>query len=434
MSLIAILLIAILLYFRTWKYKLLIDDPVPRNGYLYELPRKVEPSWYDKQRPILATVTNLGVFLTSIGYIYVLYGWRPALLYAVFPLCTLSVCWITGNYYQTTALLILATIYCLENASLLILILGMCFYAAALNSTINSLFFFAWSTVVYPYGWAMLWPFIFYITGKRFRTGIKMRTEGHEKIGKPVRFTWNNLLNIPKVIAYYAYMSLLPLRLGFFHSYGSNLWFFKKNFFWTSIAFCIAFVTFLGYFNWEMALFWLLAVGQFTHFRGHMGQFVTERYVTVANIAFCVIIGEMLEYSNVLLAVLATTWFWRSWKYTEAWKDNYNLFANSISNFPTAPENYTNYSSYLLERGRWIEAIKPLLLCLRYSEGNNAKIHVNLAKCYGAMRKYDAALHHTEMAMKTIEKDKYRDLELQKEELERRLKEINRMNRHLFNK
>src|SRR3972149_2339445 len=93
--------VILFLYLRTWRYNYLIDDPVPRDGYLYSLSVKVPHTWYDRRRTVMATVTNIGVFISSCAYVHLLFGWKAALLFAVFPLNVVGTAWITGNYYMS---------------------------------------------------------------------------------------------------------------------------------------------------------------------------------------------------------------------------------------------------------------------------------------------------------------------------------------------
>src|SRR3990167_4972039 len=123
--LLIILILILILYLRTYNYNYLIDDFVKRDGYLVVVPNYLEHQdkdgndqskkppieFFAKKRPIIATVINISVFMASCGYIYLLFGWKTALLYAVCPLNVMSVAWITGNYYQTTVMFCLAAEY-----------------------------------------------------------------------------------------------------------------------------------------------------------------------------------------------------------------------------------------------------------------------------------------------------------------------------------
>src|SRR3990167_8904264 len=159
------------LYWRTYRFSFLIDDPVPRDGYLYSLSKKVPYKWYDRRRPLMATVTNVGVYTAVCGYIHLLFGWKAAVLFAVFPLNVSGVAWVTGNYYMSTVLLVLAAWHWLAQGVPLAAIM---FYGAALNSTLLSLPFIV-PALFFPWGWLCSIPFMTFLFGKRLRTGLKLR-------------------------------------------------------------------------------------------------------------------------------------------------------------------------------------------------------------------------------------------------------------------
>ena len=71
--------VILFLYLRTCVYNTLIDDHVPRNGYMYEITTgKVDPSNYEKKRSFMANLTNIGVFMSVCSYIHYLWGWKAA--------------------------------------------------------------------------------------------------------------------------------------------------------------------------------------------------------------------------------------------------------------------------------------------------------------------------------------------------------------------
>ena len=132
--------IILLLYTRTWKFNNLIDDHVPRGGYLLNLNEKPEHhSYYDKRRPILATITNVGVFVAVCFAIHHTFGWKSALLFSVFPLNVNGVAWTTGNYYMTTVLFIVTSFYFVQHLGLIGDIAGVIFYVAGLGSTVSAI-------------------------------------------------------------------------------------------------------------------------------------------------------------------------------------------------------------------------------------------------------------------------------------------------------
>lgn len=412
--------IILFLYYRTWRYNYLIDDPVPRDGYLYQLSKKVPYVWYDRRRPMLATVTNIGVFMAVCGYIHLLFGWKAALLYAVFPLNVSGVAWVTGNYYISTALLVLASWFWLKVGGVGIVLAGL-FYGAALNSTLLSVPFMV-PALFFPYGWTMAVPLAAFLGGKRLRTGLRLRKADHDGMGIASGFRWTNFYHVPRVLAYYIYLSLWPNKMGFFHSFGKKKEQQTWKFWWASVAVVISFATATAMIDWKMALFWFAFIGLFSQFI-ILGQFVTERYTVIANVFFCALMAKVLPYE--LFLIIAVLYFCRSLSYIPAWKDNERLFGYSSTQFPESAENWVNFGSYYIERGDHFTAIKPLLLAERLTEGNKYGIYVDLANCYASGGFFQKALMWTEKALGCATLDKIGEMIEQKKRLENKLNIIN---------
>lgn len=420
MSALAWMAIILVLYHKQTKYDRLIDDPVPRDGYLYELPRKVKHTWYDQRRSLTSVLTNIMTFIAVCGYIHILFGWKAALLYAVFPLNVCGVAWITGNYYMSTVLLTLAGIKTLEFG-----MAGMTgyvlFLTASLNSTLISLAALPIS-IIYAGTLAMpgIFPLIMFFYGKRFRVGIRQRADKHEEMGADFAgFKWDHFRFVPVTLAYYIYLSFYPVKLGFFHEIGKKREHQTRAWMILSLIVCIAWGTLGLTVDWQAIICWFLAIGVFSQIVMY-GQFIAERYTLLANVFFCVIASQIL--TGPAFWIISTLWFTRSLSYIPAWKTNERLFAYGTSQFPCTVENWTNLSSYYLERGRKFDAIKPLLMAERVIEGDKFGVTANIAACYADCGFYEKAYEWITKAINISPKDKIKGLMEDREELERRIK------------
>lgn len=426
-ELIVINILVVVLYARTYKYKQLVDDFVPRSGVLLVLGERPENhSFYDKQRPLLATVTNVVVFMASCSYIDLIWGFWPAIFFAVLPTNVCGGAWTTGNYYMSTVLLTLAAHYCLITFSNIVPI-QWAFYTAALGSTVNAIPL-AFVEIITRPSWqsvCLLIPLAAFLFGHRFRTGLKLRKEKHSLIKiDSGKVSFSKIFVMVKVTGYYIILNLWPSRLGFFHEYPKYAH--KEapdKLFWLNLILISLFAC-LGYqYNFEGMVWWFLFIGVFSQFTTY-GQFIAERYMVLANIGFILIINAYLGQHDTIKWILATLWFCNSWGYVRAYKSNLTLFHHSIQSFPGAPENYNNLASHYLERGQREKAIEPLLLCLRFSGINSPNIHTNLANCYAQVGYYHKALLHTQEALKGCADDKKDGLLAQCRELQDKLEKI----------
>lgn len=431
--------IILFLYFRTWKYNTLIDDHVPRDGYMYQITtERQDPQTYEHQRSILATIVNVGVFIATCSYIHYLFGWKAALLYSVFPLNVSGVAWTTGNYYMTTVLLFLAGYM---SISIIGGIVGIClsgaFYGAMLNSTLSGMPF-AVIASLYPLGW-LNWAILgFFVKGKRFSTGIKLRKSHHDELNVEAGVVRPyTLLNVPKVIAYYIMITMFPMRLGFFHDFGTEKQYFSKRMLALSCTLCLLFFYWSSTINPLMCIWWIANIFIFSQFIIY-GQFVTERYTYLSNLAWCVMLAQFID-NPVVLAIIGTLYFCKSLEYIPAWKHNINLFSYSVVNFPKAPENYVNMASYYLDFHRYQDALKPLLVAERLMPTPKFSILMNITNSYlqyfersRDLAALPKAYEYNQKALAIAPKNKVLFLKTQATEIKDRIHKINRnMNKAL---
>ena len=87
MALFLIIALVVVLYARTLKYLYVIDDSVKRNGYMYEVPQEGPPPEFWATKPSkFYRLFMIGMHCVNVSVIYLLWGWAPALLFAVHPI------------------------------------------------------------------------------------------------------------------------------------------------------------------------------------------------------------------------------------------------------------------------------------------------------------------------------------------------------------
>lgn len=136
--LILIIALILLLYTRIWDYKHIIDDPVPREKAPWHPPMKMPPSYYEKKRPIMYSITTIGTYIGVCLGVYVNFGWEAALLYAVFPLNVSQAIWQVGGFYGAGVLFVLTGMYFLPFGPWGG-VLSACMYYWALQSSFSTL-------------------------------------------------------------------------------------------------------------------------------------------------------------------------------------------------------------------------------------------------------------------------------------------------------
>lgn len=403
---ILIITLVFLLYLRTWKYKMLIDDNEPRKMMMKEINKKPLPKeFYSQQRPIMYFITNIVTFLSVCMAIYMIWGYKPALLYSVFPLNVMGGAWSVGNLYMTTVLFILVAYYYLITYTWGWLV-SIVFYHFALKSTVSAIPY-AFFVLFLPVSWQVkvlhLCILGLFLSSKGFVSHLKDRKEFVNRQGVQIKIHPRSIFLMVKTMGYYIFLHAWPSRLGFFHEFckddhSNNKLFKPSRYFWLMLALSLVFSAWAIQIDFTMWLWFILFMGIFSNYI-IIGQSFTERYTFIPAIAFCVLMSHTLS-DPILYAIYATLLFYRSHIYIPSFKDVNTLFSQSISAFPYAEENYNNYARWLFEHGEWMEAIKYFRVAIALANGSKFQLFANLMTCYNSIQRYDEALYCCNEAMK----------------------------------
>lgn len=443
------LLIIIFLYYRTWNYKNIIDDNSSRSDYLRVLNMGTQYlDYFEKQRNISYVLVNLATTFGVLLALYLLFGWKVALIYAVLPHNTCGSAWRIGNMYQTTVLLLLTAFFFLQ-FGVAGAIASACLYYFAMESTVSAIPYICVvaSQFLMPFNQATI-PLLatilhlttlgLYISGERFRKGILQRKDHHEDRGiQSFKISPKRFFMVVKVYAYYVYLSLqLWPKLGFYHYFAHketieqaetpNRWF------WVSFTLLAAFLI-LG---WQISplgiIWWFFGYSVFSQVI-ILGQTIAERYMLLPNIGLSLIIATLLKDHPILLTILLTTYFWRTYVYIPAFKSNESLFGNSITQFPFCPGNYNNYGRYLYEKfikTRNIDLLararNVFLSGIGVTQGNKSMLWANLSNLYSVDGKWENALECCERALEGASKQVTQDLHLRMADLREEIRKKNR--------
>ena len=422
--------VILFLYLRTFKYNFKIDDHVERGGMYTVIPPPPVPKvngvrYDDLQQSWLCTFTNIGTYLLVCFLINYLWGWKVALLYSVAPTNVSGVSWKTGNYYMTTCFLVLTAYYFLTSYTWGI-VPALAFYYAALESTISALPLLVIG-LISPYGWLLAVPLVKFLTGKRFTSGLKKRKKQHDEKGiMCAKISWRNVILVIEVMVYYILLGTGFMPLGFFHDFGrrGKLW--KINgYFFLSLALLGLFC----YFSYQYSPFglfwWLMFMGLFCQAIPNLGQFVTERYMYIANIGLCMILCSFFEQWPQMYWFLFGIWFMITYYYIPAWKNNEALFSHGTVSFPECEDNYVNFASYLLDRGQTLRAVLPLGCAIKYTIGRKWKLWGDLSRCYEAFKNYKQVIKCLNMCLIDCDPDQVDNIKNSIKEMEREMEREN---------
>lgn len=410
MDLFLIILLVIVLYWRTMDYYYLIDDIVRRWGFLLEIPETSPPPQFFSVKPpkakhLFLTLTHAA----NVSVIYFLWGPVPAALFAFHPLAVSCTAWVTGGYYQCTLFLTLtAYFFLVKIPGLWGAVIGMTFFTAALGSTINCLtvpFLFLFFPPLT--GLSLFFPLFMYLTGRRFQIGFRKRN-----IGKGDKITWKKLVVVPKVLAYYIKDTVWPAKLAFFREYGfeygktasvkDDLESVNREF-WESLAVIAGFCVF-GLLTSPFGLCWyLFALMPFTQWKV-LGQFVAERYTHLPLLGWALMLGAALSsaWAIPVLCVILAFYVWRSHQYIPAFQNIETLYENGVKQFPRCISNYVNLAERKLHTGKMFEAYELLKKGLQL-DPKSFLCHANMAAYWLSINQPERGKYHTQMAMRFSE-------------------------------
>lgn len=410
MDLFLIIVLVIILYWRTNDYMYLIDDFVRRWGYLLEIPEvSPPPEFYaikpPKSRHLFLTLTH--AVITSL--IYFLWGWKAALLFAVNPICVACTAWVTGGYYQITVLFTFTSYFFLVNIpGFYGALIGSLFFTAALGSTINCIAIPFIFLFIHPFsGLALFWPLVMYLGGRRFNIGFRKRNTG-----KGDTITWRKIAVVPKVLAYYIKTTVFPKNLAFFREFGfeygkdpqvqKDLESFNRHFF-ESVGISLAF-TIIGFLISPLGiLIYLAGILPFTQWKV-LGQFVAERYLYLPMVGWTLILASALSHPMTLpiLFIIVGIYTYRANTYIPAFKNIETLYENGIVNFPKCISNFVNLAERKLHLRKYFDAYKLLKQGLEL-DPKSFLCHANLAAYWLAINRPEHGKYHTQMAMQYSE-------------------------------
>lgn len=402
MEIVWITALIFILYSRTMSYHFMIDDIVRRWGYLYCVPEVSPPySFYNskpsKWRHLFPIITHiLNTFVVNL-----LWGWKVALIFAVHPVAVTGTAWITGGYYTVTTFLTLTAYYFIHTYHLIGALIGSLFFTAALGSTITCIGFPFLFLFGEHNGLVCFWPLVMYLFGKRFLTGFGIRNAG-----KKDQITLRKLAVMPKVVAYYALIALVPYKLAFFRQFGfeySQSSKMKENVDSFNFEFYLS-VVFLSVFAWAgwlispfATLWFFITIAPFSQFK-MLGQFIAERYSYLPNVGISILIAMALDKYPYLYTIVATLFLYRSHLYIPAFRHMRDLYNDGIKNYPECVTNFANLAETYLQGGEHLRAYQTMEEGLKL-DPNCFLLHCNMAAYWIQVNNLERGLMHTEKAL-----------------------------------
>ena len=338
--------------------------------------------WGYKQSPVKHHMISLVVQLVNLvlGYTFlstilpepVAFG--AMLLYAVHPLTTQMVGWISGINYSLSLLFALAML----NISLLMpgLFIKLLLVAALTFLSTITLYVGGMTWVVLAFvgcGWEALISAAIGLSiviwkgleTKKFRTNAFKE----QNMGATTMWNWRKPIVMFKTIWYYQQMIWLPLKMGLYHVWG---YFYEapiervSGMFWMGVLTVIGSVAgfMYGGFAIQLGIIWFYAYfAIFSNFITAQ-QFVADRYVSIPSLGVCVILSALL-YGSPLFWVLVGLYIMRTFMHLPTYRNELDFYWSNFNNFRKSEVSLGNLGVAYINQGMHGAAVDTWLLATK---------------------------------------------------------------------
>ena len=213
---------------------------------------------------------------------------------------------------------------------------------------------------------AMLWVLMFFLGYNHFgflsilvsgvmtfdiiRQTVSLRVGEFNKqnMGQSTIFGPRKFIVAMKTLWYYLCLVVAPIRMGLYHEWGFH---YEKSIervdkmFWAGLfafLFLIAAFFFTTSFVIKLGILWFIifSTGFWNWITAQ--QFVTERYVLVANLGFCIILGFLTQNYLWLYTLILGIYLCRSWCHLPTYDNEMTFYQSNAWNFKKSEIAYGN--------------------------------------------------------------------------------------------
>lgn len=297
------------------------------------------------------------------------------LLFSVHPVCTQIVAWCSGIGYPLSLLwmslsAILARWYYQSDKDLFTTIWTLGLFAILQYLGINALFIglMLWPILVFLgyYEFAAVSFLISIVLGLQIvkhTIGIRVSAFKEQEMAHSTIPNWRKVIVATKTLGYYIKHALLPMQMGLYHEWGyhynKNLERENKLFFVSLLAVLSMSYVFLttDILPIRLGILWFVSFLFIFLNWITIQQFVTERYVAIPSIGFCMIIAYFTQSYLPIFFLLYGLYLMRTWMHLPTYDDELRFYESNVWNFKKSEVAYGNLGVTHLRFGRIMTAI-----------------------------------------------------------------------------
>lgn len=294
-------------------------------------------------------------------------AFMTSILFAIHPICTQSVAWISARGYPISLffsliglnIVFLSPTMPLNSPYSALLTVGYGFlYYLSIVAQFATLATFAIQAFLGNYFLAIIGFIISLIAGLgiiREVIGSRVKTFKEQNLSRSTFIKPQKLIVAIKTLAYYTKIVVFPKRLGLYHTfeyhYSEKT---EKEDKWFWCGFAILLVSILGF--WfgnpivRLGILWYYAyIFIFLNWIT-IHQFVSERYAYIASIGICILLAyglsclDHLLFNNypVCFGIATALYLMRTWAHLPTYQDEVLFYQSNIWNFPDSEVAFSN--------------------------------------------------------------------------------------------
>lgn len=313
--------------------------------------KKGHPVWGFSQSPRRHHLLSMAVQIANLILAYFVFrplvganvAFGACMLYAVHPLVTQTVAWISGISYSLSLTFSLATLLTAINIHNYHISIPLVVFLTFCSGVILYIGCFTWIILLFlGLKWAAFAAGIisfFVLLWKGTETkNFRVKSFKEQNMDSTTFLSWRKPVVMVKTLLYYFKVIFLPLQMGLYHEWG---YFYEEPIervnamFWWGLL-IVPGITYLAWHTgipgvqlgivWFFSYFFL-----FTNFITAQ-QFVADRYVAVPVLGICLILANLL-YTTPFFWVIVGLYAMRTFMHLPAFKNEVDYYLSNFLNF-----------------------------------------------------------------------------------------------------
>ena len=198
----------------------------------------------------------------------------------------------------------------------------------------------------------------------------RAKTFTEQAMGHSTKLRPRKFIVAMKTLAYYTQLCIFPAHMGIYHKWGYHYdddMEKEDSMFWLGLILFLGMVGLFitGNFAVRFGILWYLSFLFIFLNWITIHQFVSERYCYIANIGLCIILGNYLVNYPIIFAFVIGLYLMRTWQHLPTYCEETRFYMSNIWNFPDSEVSMANLGVVLMKAGLtgmaidyWTSAIK----------------------------------------------------------------------------